>query len=49
MFGPGDFDAPRGVKIGAAYARTACGRTIFGNSPAGKQFSAMMDEIASGR
>jgi hypothetical protein len=49
MFGPGDFEAPRGIKIGDAYARTACGRTIYGGSPAGKQFSQMMHDIANGR
>ena len=49
MFGPGDFEAPRGIKVGDAYARTACGRTIYGGSPAGKKFSAMMHDIANGR
>jgi hypothetical protein len=48
MFGPKDFGAPS-VKLRAAYARTACGRTIHGNSPAGRQFSKMIAEIAEGR
>ncbi|MFF0952203.1 hypothetical protein ACFYE9_32665 [Rhizobium leguminosarum] len=42
MFGPGDFQPPSGHRIGAAYIRTACGRTIAGDSPARKQFSTMM-------
>jgi hypothetical protein len=45
MFGPKDFSPPAGHRIGAAYVRTACGRTITGDSPARKQFSEMMAEI----
>jgi hypothetical protein len=47
MLGPADF--PMGIKVGDAYARTACGRTIYGSSPAGRQFSKMLDEIAAAR
>ena len=46
IFGPKDFSAPN-VKLRAAYARTACGRTIHGNSLAGRQFSKMIEEIAA--
>jgi hypothetical protein len=49
MFGPAGFNPPPGVKLGHAYARTACGRTIYGSSPAGRQFSAIMQDIAKGR
>ncbi|MCW1410747.1 MULTISPECIES: hypothetical protein [Rhizobium] len=42
MFGAGDVRPPSGHRIGAAYIRTACGRTILGDSPARKQFSNMM-------
>ncbi|MEZ2127613.1 MULTISPECIES: hypothetical protein [unclassified Sinorhizobium] len=46
MFGPDEFPPPAGHRIGAAYIRTACGRTIIGDSPARKQFSEIMAEIA---
>ena len=45
---PAEFTAPEG-KLGGAYVRTACGRVIYGNSPAGRQFSTMMQEIAAAR
>ena len=48
-FGPQNFPVVQGTKIGAAYARTACGRTIFGRSPAGRQFAKMIGEIAASR
>ena len=43
-----NFGVPKD-KIGDAYARTACGRVIYGNSPAGRQFSTMMEEIGARR
>lgn len=45
VIGPTDFGIPP-VRLGDAYVRTACGRTISGNSPAGRQFSEMMAELA---
>ncbi|HVA13146.1 MAG TPA: hypothetical protein VNF99_07845 [Stellaceae bacterium] len=48
MFGPSEFGIPS-VRLGSAYARTACGRTITGNSPAGRQFSRMIAELAAER
>jgi hypothetical protein len=47
-FGPSDFGIPP-VRLRRAYARTACGRTITGNSPAGRQFSRMIAELAKER
>jgi hypothetical protein len=49
LFGPRDFQISSNVRLGYAYVRTACGRTIYGNSPAGRQFSKMLTEIAEGR
>jgi hypothetical protein len=49
MFGPTNFPIMRGLTISDAYARTACGRTIYGNSPAGRQFATILTEIAEGR
>ena len=45
MFGPREFGVPDRT-LGDAYARTACGCLFRGNSPAGRQFSQMMTEIA---
>ncbi len=45
MFAPGDFQPPSGHRIGAAYIRTACGRTIAGDSPARKQFGKMLAAV----
>jgi hypothetical protein len=44
MITPSDFGIPP-VRLGDAYVRTACGRTILGNSPAGRQFSEMIAEL----
>ena len=48
MFGPRDSGIPN-VALGSAYARTACGRNIRGNSPAGRQFGKMMSELVARR
>jgi hypothetical protein len=48
MFSPAEFGLPN-FELGDAYARTACGRTVYGNSPAGRQFSKMLTEITEGR
>lgn len=48
LFGPQNFGIPN-VKLGDAYARTACGRRVQGNSPAGRQFSKMMSDLAAAR
>lgn len=45
MIGLRDFGV-QSVRLGDAYVRTACGRTISGNSPAGRQFSEMMADLA---
>jgi len=45
---PASFLPPSGVRIGAAYVRTACGSRVKGNSSAGRQFSHMLAEIAPG-
>jgi len=43
---PPAFRPPPGVKIGAAYVRTACDTRIRGNSPAGRQLSQILSGIA---
>lgn len=48
MFGPGDFTPPKEHRIGPAYVRTACGRTIKGDSPARKQFAEMIADLMKG-
>jgi hypothetical protein len=48
MFCPAEFGLPN-IELGDAYVRTACGRTVYGNSPAGRQFSKMLAEITEGR
>jgi hypothetical protein len=41
---PRNFAVPP-AKLGSAYARTACGEMIHGNSQAGRQFSDMMQDL----
>jgi hypothetical protein len=43
---PPSFRPEPGVRIGAAYVRTACGNQIRGNSPAGRQLSQILTEVA---
>jgi hypothetical protein len=50
LFTPQNFGVPpAGITLGKAYVRTACGRTIYGDSPARRQFAQMITEISEGR
>lgn len=50
LFTPQNFGVPLPeINLGRAYARTACGRIIFGDSPAGRKFAKMITEIAQRR
>ena len=45
-FGPQDFILPKGANLREAYIRTACGRIFYGDSPARKQLSEIISDIA---
>lgn len=48
-FDPTEFMLPKGMRLGPAYVRTACGNIIRGDSPARKQLSTLVAEVGRER